>query len=106
MDLTVRTEKQEDTTILKIKGILDISTTNLITPYLEDIDDSVNVLIFDFTELEFIDSTGIGSIIEAIHLSQEKHFKIQFEGVNELTYQVFDTIGLYKILKATQGDVN
>ncbi|MCL7746714.1 STAS domain-containing protein [Halalkalibacter alkaliphilus] len=105
MDLQVKKEKNEDTITLKISGVLDISTNNIIDPYLEEITDEINLLIFDFSGLEFIDSTGIGSIINAIHLSQEKQFKLQFEGVNELTHQVFEMVGLYQILEAIQEEV-
>jgi anti-anti-sigma factor len=105
MNLTVIQEKQDTLTILKIKGTLDISTTNLIEHYLNEIDDHVELLIFDFCELEFIDSTGIGSIIDAIHLSQEKTFKVQFKNVNEVIEEIFDILGLYQILQAVQGEV-
>lgn len=105
MDLVVTQEKYDLTTIIKIKGILDISTTSLIDPHLKELDDNVEKLVFDFSELEFIDSTGIGSIINAIHLSQEKGFKIKFINVSEETDQIFDILGLYQILKAVQGEV-
>jgi anti-anti-sigma factor len=105
MDLIVTQQKNDSTTIFKIKGTLDISTTNLIEPHLKKLDDDVRNLLFDFSELEFIDSTGIGSIIDAIHLSQEKNFRIQFQNVNEETEQIFDILGLYEILKAVQGEV-
>lgn len=104
MDLEVKKEVQDLTTTLKIKGILDISTTNVIEPYLEEID-KIDMLIIDFSELEFIDSTGIGSIMNAIFLSQEKSFKLKLQGINDLTHVVFETVGLYEILEAIQGEV-
>ncbi|WP_209121568.1 STAS domain-containing protein [Alkalihalobacillus sp. BA299] len=104
MNLTVEKEILDTTVILKLKGILDISTTNNIDPYLEDIE-FFKLLIFDFSELEFIDSTGIGSIMNAIHLSQEKGFKLKLQGINELTHQVFEMIGIYQILEVVQGEV-
>jgi anti-anti-sigma factor len=103
MSLTVEKEVQSSTTILKLGGILDISTTNHIDPYLEEIDE-IKTLIIDFGDLEFIDSTGIGSIMNAIHLAQEKNFKLEFQGVNELTHEVFEMVGLYQILEAVQGE--
>jgi anti-anti-sigma factor len=105
MELSVRKETEGETTILKLKGILDISTVQLMEAYLNDIVGIKN-LIFDFTELEFIDSTGIGAIINTIYLSQEKGFSLQFQGMNELTHEVFETIGLYQILDAIQKGVS
>lgn len=104
MSLTVRKDVQGGTTIFTLKGILDISTSNVIDPYLDDLGD-INILVLDFSELEFIDSTGIGSIINAIYLTQEKNFTLKLQGIDELTHQVFETVGLYQILNAIQEEV-
>lgn len=103
MELTVEKEVRDLTIILYLKGMLDISTTNIVYALLEEIDD-IEHLIFDFSGLEFIDSTGIGAIIEAFHLAQEKSFTIKLQGVNVLTDHVFETVGLYAILKTLQGE--
>ncbi|TKC15351.1 STAS domain-containing protein [Robertmurraya kyonggiensis] len=98
MELIIQRIQTGSTKTLKLKGILDISTSSIIEPYLEELD-SIERLIFDFSELEFIDSTGIGSIMNAIYLSKEKNFKLAFHGVDEMTHQVFETVGLYHILE-------
>jgi len=103
MELVVKKEIQGRKIILSLKGILDISTTNMITAQFEKIGD-IDLLIFDLQELDFIDSTGIGSIIEAIYFAREKNFMIKLQGVNELTDQVFETVGLYELLKAFQEE--
>ena len=101
--LEVKKIVQGSSLIFTLKGILDISTTNLISSQLEKIE-NIEVLVFDFSKLEFIDSTGIGSILEAIHLSQEKSFSIRLQGVDELTDHVFETVGLNHILRAVQEE--
>jgi anti-anti-sigma factor len=104
MELTVNIEKQNSILLLKIKGILDISTSNVIEQHLENVHD-IKTLVLDFANLEFIDSTGIGAIINAVYLAQEKNFKLKMQGVDELTNEVFETVGLYQILEALQGEV-
>jgi anti-anti-sigma factor len=104
MNLIVNKETKSYITILSLKGILDISTSAVIEKCLEEVKD-IKELIIDFSNLEFIDSTGIGSIINAVYLSKEKSFKLKLQGVNELTNQVFETIGLYQIIEAIQGEV-
>ena len=47
MELTLNKEVQGQTTIFKLKGMLDISTSKVIDPYLNEIDD-INVLILIF----------------------------------------------------------
>lgn len=103
MSLKIKKKVNEKSVILHIDGILDISTTHLLELYLKELDDNVETLVFDFTNLEFIDSTGIGSIMNAIYLSQEKHFKLKLQGINDLTNQLFEMVGLYQILEAIQG---
>ncbi|MEG9295794.1 STAS domain-containing protein [Mangrovibacillus sp. Mu-81] len=103
-ELIITVEVKESTAILKLYGILDISTNASIEPYLEKMGD-IEVLVFDFSGLDFIDSTGIGSIMNAIYLSEEKHFIVRLQGVNDLTHQVFEMVGLYQILDAMQGEV-
>lgn len=103
MGLEVKKVIQDSTVVLRIKGILDISTTSLISAQLEELGD-IEGLVFDFSELEFIDSTGIGSILEAIHLSYEQNFTIKLQGVDELTDHVFETVGLYQLLGALQKE--
>lgn len=103
MGLIVYKELQGLTTILHLEGVLDISTSNVIEPYFDDIG-NIDTLIFEFSKLEFIDSTGIGAIMNAIYLSQEKHFIIKFQGIDVLTHQVFEAVGLYQILEAMQRE--
>lgn len=102
--LTIEKEVQNVTAILKIKGLIDITTTNIIDLYMDDIGNVETVLI-DFSSLEFIDSTGIGSIMNAIYLSKEKNFKLKLQGIDEITNEVFETVGLYDILEAFDGEV-
>ncbi|WP_227937277.1 STAS domain-containing protein [Alkalihalobacillus deserti] len=106
MSLTVLKEEKSSTLTLFISGILDISTNAVIDPYLDEIHDDVEVVVIDFSGIEFMDSTGIGSIMNAIHLAQEKNFKLKLDGVNELTHQIFEMVGLYQILEAIQGEVS
>ncbi|MEH7524305.1 STAS domain-containing protein [Bacillus sp. JJ1503] len=105
MELTVNKKVESTTTTLELIGMLDITTANVIEPYLDEIND-IATLIIDFSKLDFIDSTGIGAIMNAIYLSQEKNYKIILQGINELTHHVFETVGLYRILDAVQGEVS
>ncbi|KIL27588.1 STAS domain-containing protein [Bacillus altitudinis] len=102
--LQIKKEVQASTTTLYLHGILDISTTGSIDPFLEDMT-KVELLVIDFSGLDFIDSTGIGSIMNAIYLSQEKEFTLRLQGIDDLTHQVFEMVGLYQILDALNGEV-
>ncbi|MBA2870384.1 anti-anti-sigma factor [Anoxybacillus calidus] len=101
MALSIQKESSNGTTVLKIHGILDISTAFILEQFIQELE-NVRELIIDFSNLEFIDSTGVGVIIEFIYLSQEKNFTIRFQGIDEQTYEIFETIGLFKVLEAFQ----
>lgn len=103
MELTIKKEVEATTVTLYLKGILDITTANVIDPFLDEVNE-IDTLIIDFSNLEFIDSTGIGSIMNAIFLSQEKDFTLKLQGEDELTKQVLETVGLYEILNAMHGE--
>ncbi|MBA2875232.1 STAS domain-containing protein [Thermaerobacillus caldiproteolyticus] len=104
MTLAVQREYSNGTVVLKIKGILDISTAHLFETYIQEIED-IEELIVDFSNLEFIDSTGIGAIMEVIYLSKEKQFLIKLRGINQQIYDILETVGLFKVLEAVQGEV-
>lgn len=71
MGLTVQKEIQDQSLTLYIKGVLDISTAHVFHAHFNEIG-NFQVLTIDFSYLEFIDSSGIGEIIDLIYLSQEK----------------------------------
>lgn len=104
MELSVNKVFQDTVLFLEIKGILDISTSNLMEQHLESIN-NIEMVVLDFTKLEFIDSTGIGAILNAVYLSQQKNFKLKMQGIDELTNEIFETVGLYRIMEALQGEV-
>lgn len=104
LELTVQKEHSDRTIVLNVKGILDISTVHLFEAYIQEIE-NIEELIIDFSNLEFIDSTGIGMIMEAIYLSQEKQFVIKLKGIEEPIHSILETVGLFKVLEAVQGEV-
>ncbi|MFS0687691.1 STAS domain-containing protein [Sporosarcina sp. 179-K 8C2 HS] len=104
MELTINKIVEGNKVTLNLKGMLDITTANVIDPFLDEVND-IDTLIIDFSNLEFIDSTGIGAIMNAIFLSNEKNFKLKLQGEDELTKEVLETVGLYDILTAMQGEV-
>jgi anti-anti-sigma factor len=104
MPFSVKVKKEQAQITLYVEGVLDISTVSLFDSYLENLGD-INLLTIDFSRLKFIDSTGLGAIINVIYLSQEKGFKLRLQGMDEQTEHIFQTVGLYEILKTFQGDV-
>lgn len=87
--------------VLEVEGVLDIFT-------IEDFDNSllelhdVSSLTIDLSRLTFIDSTGIGALLRAIYLAQEQNFPIHLTGMSEGIREMFETIGVMRVLEALQ----
>ena len=91
----------KETIVYKLKGILDISTNHIIESYFnEEID--AKELILNFNELTFIDSTGIGALINIIYWAKENQCALKLIEVDESINEIFETVGLYQILENFQ----
>lgn len=82
--------------ILKLNGILDFSTVDHFN-FIEIIDESIREIEVDFTELEFLDSTGIGAIISILHIAASRNANVEFSGMSAEIIHLFNTIGLFEI---------
>lgn len=55
-------------------------------------------LVIDLSRVGFIDSTGIGVVIRAMNALKERGGELSLRGPSPMTYQVFETVGLTKVL--------
>ncbi|GIM45555.1 hypothetical protein DNHGIG_11040 [Collibacillus ludicampi] len=104
MSLTIDIQNQDIHVLFKVNGVLDITTIDVFSSKIDEIPSNFSSLVIDLSNLEFIDSTGIGAIMELIYLAQEKRFKIHLEGMDETTKQIFEIVGLFTILEALQKE--
>lgn len=103
MNLNLDIQQDNDCAIIRINGIMDISTMDVFLNQLEKLPEVASIIL-DFSNLEFIDSTGIGAIMEIIYLSQEKNFSVDLQGMDESTRQIFEVVGLFTVLRALQKE--
>ncbi|GAB7386706.1 hypothetical protein BSNK01_05420 [Bacillaceae bacterium] len=103
MALTLDIVGEPPKVTLKIKGILDYSTIETFHQRLQALENCTE-LVVDFSEMGFIDSTGIGGIMELIYLSREKGFSLTFHGLDAETREIFATVGIFQILEALQKE--
>ncbi|WP_188206543.1 STAS domain-containing protein [Alkalibacillus aidingensis] len=86
---------------LIIEGILDISTRSAFDQAFQQME-SIDKLEIDLKNLEFIDSTGIGGIMDIIFASQEQSFKLSINNMNLEIEEIFNTLGMFKIMESLQ----
>lgn len=95
--LKLTKHENEESTTFVFDGELDISTTELLVEALEQ-EFEKSLIIFDFSGLQFIDSTGVGCLLFEIKGLQEQGKVIRMENINEDIQLVFDLLGVETVL--------
>jgi anti-anti-sigma factor len=103
MQLQIKKIVEDSKLILKLFGALDLSTAKSLTDELNSIR-NVKELILDLENVEFIDSTGIGAIMEFLYQSQTYHYHFALANYDNFK-EIFDTVGLFEVIGAIQGTV-
>jgi anti-anti-sigma factor len=97
MSLEIAKEIKESTLLVKIIGLLDYSTMD---DFQLEIPDSIIKIVIDFTNLDFIDSTGIGAILGIVYNAKEHDRNVEFIGLNQTIVDLFETIGVFRVMEA------
>lgn len=84
-----------------LNGCLDISTVSILNDEIANLSEFKEVVI-DFTDLTFIDSTGIGALLDIIYNSRQSNTLVEFYGLNEYIKEIFETVGIIRVLEAVQ----
>jgi anti-anti-sigma factor len=101
--LTVTSERVDTTLTLIISGVLDYSTIFNFNEIIGDLN-GIGRIVMDFSNMEFIDSTGIGSVLDVVHLGSENQVLLEFIGLNDAVREVFETIGVFQILETLRKE--
>lgn len=79
----------DDCTISKVRNFIDDKLDN--ERYFE--------VVFDFSSVPFMDSTGIGMLLGRYRKLQNFNVPMYIRGVNKQVDKVFYTSGIYEIIK-------
>lgn len=81
-------------------GELDEYTANYTRQVLDKIikESVFNKLIYDLSQLDFMDSTGIGVLIGRYKLLKNKNKSIYISNANSQIEKIFNMSGLYEIM--------
>ncbi|MGP4041832.1 STAS domain-containing protein [Gracilibacillus sp. D59] len=98
--LEVSKKTEGNVCTLYVTGVLDYSTMDPFIKKIKEIETGSKKVIVNFEKLEFIDSTGIGAIINLVHEANDKKFKVSLDGMNDEISDLFDTLGVYQIMES------
>lgn len=94
-------QKEEEKLIVHMAGELDHHSAEEVRSKIDDrLDrDGIGKLILDFTNVTFMDSSGIGVVIGRYKKLSLKKGEVCITNVNNSVKRVFDLSGMFKIIK-------
>ena len=108
MEITCKVQKRN--LYIKIKGDIDHHTAEEIRTRAdrEMARENAKNIIFDFSEVSFMDSSGIGMVMGRYKAVAETGGKVAVMGISEPINRIFEISGLKKIIPCvkTQDEAN
>lgn len=90
MDFKLEKELTEDFLILYPKGELDVyNTKKFKEKSLKFYEKEPKDILYDFSELKYLDSTGLGSLIYVLKEVEKNNHKIVIENINNSILKLF-----------------
>lgn len=100
--LHIKTSMENDIGCLKLFGELDISTIELFQTSIETIHSKASRIVLDFNDVQFVDSTGVGNLVQAIKSLEEDGVSVRVQNITQEVFEVLDLLGIPELL----GDVS
>lgn len=110
MNLTI-TEKRDakERTTICVAGEVDVFTAPELRKKLLPICQAGETVVVDLSDVDYIDSTGLGVFIGAYKIQRTTKGKLILTGVNQRLLRLFNITGLHEIIEIEekpQGDGN
>ena len=98
MDLQIKVRKVKDIPVMDLSGEVDAYTcSRLREAMIEVIDDGGSDLVVNMKDVEYIDSSGLGTLVGGLKRVSERQGTIAVCGTNSQIKKVFDITGLIKV---------
>lgn len=82
--------------IVKIKGEIDLNNSKLLKDEIKKLNE--NHVILDFSEVSYLDSSGIGVLISIHKNLQSKSGSLEIINIDKKIKELFDMVGLTKLM--------
>lgn len=83
---------------LKLSGELDISVVEEFRLNIKSIPKTTIEVYLDFSGVEFVDSTGVGSLVQVMNQLRAQDIKIMIKRIPKEIYEVFDLLGIPELM--------
>ncbi len=97
--MEIRECMEDGCAVLKLAGELDASSALPLNEKIKQLfDDEQYLILFDFEELTYISSAGLGVFISVLKDFKEKDGFLGFYNMSGVVHDVFKIVGLDKVL--------
>lgn len=99
MDLRLRVRSVEGAMVLEIGGEIDLHSAPSLKTELARLSEAPGALVaLDLSEVTFLDSTGIGTLVGGLKKTRENGGNLVFFGARPRVKRVFEITGLLRVL--------
>ena len=103
--MEIQTRREKGAIIVSVKGRIDALTAPEFEKNLSDwISKGESTFLLNFSELEYISSAGLRSILATSKKLKEKQGKILFTGLKGPVEEVFNISGFHSIFKIVDSE--
>lgn len=101
----IKFNKINDSLVVTLVGELDHHSAEEVRVKIDDRIDRENIkkMIFDFSEVTFMDSSGIGVVIGRYKKLSMRKGELSIVSVNNSIKRVFELSGMFKIIKVYEN---
>jgi len=100
----ITTEKHEEIHFIAVNGEIDAGSSIYLDNALKEaMEKGEKKIIVDLTQLQYISSAGLGVFISHLEEFNTKNIDLALFGINDVVKQVFDILGLEKLLKIEEN---
>jgi anti-sigma B factor antagonist len=97
MDLEVETTQRDAASILTLSGEIDVYTAPRLRQAIVDlVDGGSRRIIVDMEKVEFLDSTGLGVLVEGLKRVKNHDGELSIVATHDKILKIFDITGLNK----------
>jgi len=97
VDLDLQTSRQGEAGVLSLRGEIDVYTAPLLRQALLDlIGQGARDVVVDMGEVDFLDSTGLGVLVEGLKRVKTKGGEFSIVATQDKILKIFDITGLNK----------
>jgi anti-sigma B factor antagonist len=104
MDLDVETSRRGEASVLTLRGEIDVYTAPRLRQTIVDlVDGGAAHIIVDMQKVDFLDSTGLGVLVEGLKRIKGKDGTLSIVATHEKILKIFDITGLNKAFAIHQS---